>query len=704
MIFPAVYGYYEGVFDELELFLPGNSASDPKISSSQVLNLFQGWAQMALAMATAVAQHQAEAYVPGSHDIGYTQFDSTTVGALNANWFTLIQNIRAVYKGQVWWGPVDPCGVFFPFTNYSLVDGVWFEGLPVSASTPPCTDPSPPGINNLHAEQMLSYIRALRSAGSGFSMGQKQGLPMLWTDFDPVPTDGMNYLQGHFGGLGTSGIQSYANPNSDVRDYQEPVDFLDAVMQAGIFEGGFQAAFPVGVSLNAPWFTDIISQPPVLVSLTNWYGGDPSYFAPCMASLPSDVMFQLLPGCPVAFQLAGMSLINLSVIGDSTSAVNPYFEATGTTDSKSEFDDPSWTDYDVSVAVRLKTNLSLFLGGVRFLSGAQFREYQATIGQGFAKLIKINTDSSGTQTQTTLAQQAIPGQFDPTHWYQVDISAIGNGIVVKIDGNQLIQYKDTASPYLTGSFSFGICCGTVDFGNIVARAIPGPQLSVVNAASFGPGVISPGEIVTLFGSQLGPQTLVAADGNKTFPTSLSGTQALFNGIPAPLIYTQAAQVSAIVPWELTGSANAAITVQYQEGISTPVTASIAGSSTALFTALGGGFGPGAILNQDYAVNSPPNPAKAGSVILLYGTGGGALQGSTTDGALAPGAAQLKASVSVLVGGQPAQVLYAGAAPGLVNGLVQINVQLPPGVKGDAVPVLATVGQYISQSGVTIAIQ
>ena len=527
---------------------------------------------------------------------------------------------------------------------------------------------------------------------------------MLWTDFDPVPIDGMNYLQGHFGGLGTNGVQSYANATSGVRDYQESVDSLDAVMQAGVFEGGFQAAFPVGVSLNGPWFADIILQPPVLASLTNWYGGDLSYFAPCMASLPSDVMFQLLPGCPVMLQQAGMVLTNLSMISDSTSAVSPYFEATGTANSKGEVDDPSWTDYDVSVAVRLQTNLSLFLGGVRFLSGAQFREYQATVGQGFVKLIKINTDSTGAQTQTTLAQQAIPGQFDPAHWYQVDITAIGNSILVKIDGTQMIQYTDTASPYLTGSFSFGICCGTVDFGNIVVRAISVPQLSVVNAASFAPGVVSPGEIVTLFGSQLGPQGLVAADGSKGFSTSLAGTQVLFNGIPAPLIYTRASQVSAVVPWALAGTATAAVTVQYQEIRSPPVNVAVAGTSMGLFTALSSGFGPGAILNQDYSPNSPSNPAKAGSVILLYATGGGSLQGSASDGALAPGAAQTNASVSVLVGAQAARVLYAGAAPGLTNGLVQGNVQLPAVVTGNAVPVLATAGQYISQSGVTVAIQ
>jgi len=324
------------------------------------------------------------------------------------------------------------------------------------------------------------------------------------------------------------------------------------------------------------------------------------------------------------------------------------------------------------------------------------------MGQGAVLLLKGVYSSANGQTYPTLAQQALPGQFDPAHWYQVEITAMGNAIVVKIDGNQLIQYTDNSSPYLAGSVDVHIPggLGTADFGNLVVTSLAAPQ--VVNAASFAPGVIAPGEIVTLFGGQLGPQTLVAADASKTFPTSLGGTQVLFNGAPAPLIYTQAGQVSAIVPWELAGSATAAVTVQYQEANSS-VTVAVAGTSTALFT-LGGGFGPGAILNQDYTVNSPSNPAAGGSVILLYGTGGGALQGSATDGALAPGAALLQANVSVLVGGQPAQVLYAGAAPGLVNGLVQINVQLPAGVTGDTVPVLATVGQYISQSGVTAAIQ
>lgn len=701
---PVAHGYYQGIWDEIQGFLPGVGSGHPKIPISEVTTLFEAWGQMALDVARLAAQHQVEIYVPGSHDtdVRVNGVGSAVVDAINTGWKTLLQNIRAVYKGQVWWGPVLPCaGGTFAFTNYSLLDGLWFSGLLVSTSTPPCTF-GKGGINNIHAEQMLDYVRALRSAAPGFQYGQKYGLPVLWTDFLTDPIEAMNYLGGHYTDS-EFGKESGSNP-SLVRDYQEGVDFLDAVLQAGVIEGGVQIAFPAAVNLIPNAFNDILARPAALASLTNWYGGDSSYFAPCMTQLPSNVLFQLLPApCPLALKVSGISLTNLKMVSDSTSAVNPYFE--GSSESQAALGGPYWTDYDVKVAVRLKTSLSLIDLTFRENWGNPgVREYTVKIGQGVALLLKGVYSSANGQTWPALAQAALPGKFDPAHWYQVEIQAVGNSIVVKVDGSQLIAYTDNSSPYLAGYLGVHIPggIGTAAFGNLVVTSITGPSL--VNAASFAPAVISPGEIVTLFGSQLGPQALVAADGSKTFPTSLAGTRVLFNGIPAPLIYTQAAQVSAIVPWQLVGSATAAVVVQYQGASTTPVTASIADSSTALFTASGGGFGQGAILNQDYSVNSPSNPAKAGAVVLLYGTGGGALQSPSVDGALASDAVSLKASVSVLVGGQRGQVLYAGAAPGLVNGVVQMNVQLPAGVTGGAVPVLATVGQYISQSGVTVAIQ
>jgi len=279
MIQPSVYATYESIVDQLQLFLPGAIGTYPKVDLSQVPALFNAWSKMAVDLATLMAQHQAEMFLPGTHD---TVVDSTTSDLWNATAATMLPSIRSVYKGQIWWGPIQQCGDAFPF-DYSLVDGIWFSGLLVSASSPPCTFLSPPGLNNVHAEQMLSFIRADRAAGSGFSVGQKQGLPMLWMDFNPYPIDGMNYVGSHWAGMAgiAHGIASDMVPTDPgLRDFQEPVDYLDAVMEAGVVESSFQAVAVNSVYLVGPGFVNILEQPALLASLTNWFGGDWNYTHP----------------------------------------------------------------------------------------------------------------------------------------------------------------------------------------------------------------------------------------------------------------------------------------------------------------------------------------------------------------------------------------------------------------------------------------
>jgi uncharacterized protein (TIGR03437 family) len=69
------------------------------------------------------------------------------------------------------------------------------------------------------------------------------------------------------------------------------------------------------------------------------------------------------------------------------------------------------------------------------------------------------------------------------------------------------------------------------------------------------------------------------------------------------------------------------------------------------------------------------------IIVLYATGCGAL---TTD-ALPPCALP----VSVTVNGEPATVLYAGIAPGLVQGANQVNVQLPADINSGQLTIVLT---------------
>src|SRR5262249_19199451 len=77
--------------------------------------------------------------------------------------------------------------------------------------------------------------------------------------------------------------------------------------------------------------------------------------------------------------------------------------------------------------------------------------------------------------------------------------------------------------------------------------------SVVNSASGAAGPVAPGEILVIYGSNLGPQlTTLVLDTDGRVASTLGGTQVLFDGVPAPMIYTSAGQVSCVTPYAVAG--------------------------------------------------------------------------------------------------------------------------------------------------------
>jgi uncharacterized protein (TIGR03437 family) len=231
--------------------------------------------------------------------------------------------------------------------------------------------------------------------------------------------------------------------------------------------------------------------------------------------------------------------------------------------------------------------------------------------------------------------------------------------------------------------------------------------SLVNGASFLYGSIAPGELITIFGVGLGPNQpaglqLTSSGGSIT--TTLAGTQVLINGIAAPLTYVSAAQVNAIVPFEVAGSSTAQVSVTSQGGTSGSVTESVASSSPAIFT-VSGGTGQGAILNQDNSPNSASTPAAVGSVLQVFATGFGQTTPSGVDGQIAGPTASLPVqAVTATIGGINATVEYAGSSYGLVSGVIQVNVLIPAGVTtGNGVPIVLNVGGVVSPTGTTVAI-
>jgi len=231
--------------------------------------------------------------------------------------------------------------------------------------------------------------------------------------------------------------------------------------------------------------------------------------------------------------------------------------------------------------------------------------------------------------------------------------------------------------------------------------------AVANAASFQTGPVAPGEVVTIFGSGIGPPATITAQLNAQgrLASTLAATQVLFDNIPAPLVYVTASQVSAIVPYEVSGRQTTQMAVVNNGQSTPPVTLQVTPAAPALFTSAASGTGQAAAVNQDGTLNGPQSGAPAGSVVALYGTGEGQTTPGGINGRIAGAVVPAPlAPVSVKIGGVDAPVAYAGGAPEAVAGLFQVNVQVPAGLPAGPNAVVLTVGGVSSAPGVTITLK
>jgi uncharacterized protein (TIGR03437 family) len=126
----------------------------------------------------------------------------------------------------------------------------------------------------------------------------------------------------------------------------------------------------------------------------------------------------------------------------------------------------------------------------------------------------------------------------------------------------------------------------------------------------------------------------------------------------------------------------------------------------IFTLDSSGSGPGAILNEDFSLNSSANPALRGHIIAIYCTGGGVTTPASPDGSVTGvPPAVLAQTPTVTIGGVNAVVKFSGAAPGSVAGLTQINVEVPAAAPASlALPVIITFGNYASTPAATVSIK
>jgi uncharacterized protein (TIGR03437 family) len=268
--------------------------------------------------------------------------------------------------------------------------------------------------------------------------------------------------------------------------------------------------------------------------------------------------------------------------------------------------------------------------------------------------------------------------------------------------------------------------------NVTAAAVPQPTL-VLNSASISGAPVAPGELIAIKGTNLGPAspangTVFAVKADGTVSSTLAGVQVTFNGISGIPTFVSAAQINVIVPWELGAfSGTAQMVVTSANGQSAPVMLNLAPQSPAIYTQNATGSGQAAAVNLSATASSPYNgpagqtypgtslalaPAAQGSFVSFYLAGCGQTSPNSTTGTVNPAAAvylkgwtdeATQTVVSATVGGKAAHVQYAGAAPTLISGVCQVNLQMPSGVSG-SVPVTITINGSQTLGAATVAVQ
>ena len=247
--------------------------------------------------------------------------------------------------------------------------------------------------------------------------------------------------------------------------------------------------------------------------------------------------------------------------------------------------------------------------------------------------------------------------------------------------------------------------------------------AVVNAASYDGTAISPGELIAVFGTNLGPMPALTMTENTTpgfVDTALGGVSVQIDGQDAPLIYVSSTQINLQVPYEVTLGASKDVTINYGSGAFTyPVT--IQASDPGLFTLDGSGIGPVAAVNAhvvnsvvQWSLNGVATPAHPGDIVEIYLTGEGAYADSSVipqpTGFLVPVTLtplpEDKPYPAVTIDGLAATVQYAGPVPGCIIGILQINAQIPAVTHNGAVPLTVTFGAapnptYSTQTNATI---
>src|SRR6185295_14729054 len=189
------------------------------------------------------------------------------------------------------------------------------------------------------------------------------------------------------------------------------------------------------------------------------------------------------------------------------------------------------------------------------------------------------------------------------------------------------------------------------------------------------------------------------------------------GQRVPITYVQADQINAQVPTVTqTGTVNVMVIAnpgQPNELRSDVGTVTLQSFAPALFTF--NGTSAAALLATTGGIVANPSlfpsarPAKPGEFVSLFGTGFGPTNPVYQAGELSSKTvlAPLRDPLTVTLGGTvlpTANVQFAGAAPGFISGLYQLNILIPDTIPDGDTPITVAIGGSNSVSGVVLPIK
>jgi uncharacterized protein (TIGR03437 family) len=328
-----------------------------------------------------------------------------------------------------------------------------------------------------------------------------------------------------------------------------------------------------------------------------------------------------------------------------------------------------------------------------------------------SQAVQVSGSTSG------LTYSVTPTMTSGTNWLVVSKTSGTTGST----GQDVLSVSVTPTSLAVGAYQgtlliqgTGNASGSATITVVLTVTAPAPTItSVLHAASYQSGAIAPGEIVSIFGTAMGPTSSLGTtlDNTGKVATTLGNVTVLFNGYAAPLTYVSATQINCVVPYEVAQLSSPYVEVKYLNQTSQTVSLRAVTTAPGIFT-LANGTGQGAFLNYDNSYNSASHPAAAGSVIQLYLTGEGQLSPAGVTGSVTCSAGCATVNqiplpllpVAALVNNQPATIAFAREAPGDVSGVMQVNVIIPPNTPSGPIPIVISVGGNSSQSGVTVYVQ